>query len=215
VLATAQPVERELRDVGGKTFFLRIFPYRAKGTVHGVVVTLIDVSGLKAAEDALFHERHLLNSLLFSVPDAIYFKDARGKFIRANKPMAARLGLGDPDDVTGRTARDLPDEEAALALHRQDEAILRTGEPQHYRLEARRDGDGEGGNQWDLVTRLPLRDANGRIVGTTGIFRDVTEQTRAEEKIREAVRRRDQFLAMGPTAGPTSSWRSSNVSRSR
>jgi two-component system, chemotaxis family, CheB/CheR fusion protein len=41
-----------------------------------------------------------------------------------------------------------------------------------------------------------LRDANGRIVGTTGIFRDVTEQTRAEEKIREAVRRRDQFLAM-------------------
>ncbi|HET6281415.1 MAG TPA: chemotaxis protein CheB [Polyangia bacterium] len=194
VLATAQPVERELRDVGGKTFFLRIFPYRAKGTVDGVVLTLIDVSGLKAAEDALFHERHLLNSLLFSVPDAIYFKDARGKFIRANKPMAARLGLRDPDDVAGKTARDLPDEDAAQALHKQDESILRTGEAQHYRLEARRDG--EGGNQWDLVTRLPLRDANGRIVGTTGIFRDVTEQTRAEEKIREAVRRRDQFLAM-------------------
>jgi two-component system CheB/CheR fusion protein len=195
VLATAQPIERELRDVGGRTFFLRIFPYRAKGTVDGVVLTLIDVSGLKAAEDALFHERHLLNSLLFSVPDAIYFKDARGKFIRANKPMAERLGLRDPDDVTGMSAGDLPDEATARALHKQDESVLRTGEAQHYRLEERRLGEG-GGSRWDLVTRLPLRDPSGRIVGTTGIFRDVTEQTRAEEKIREAVRRRDQFLAM-------------------
>ena len=67
-----------------------------RAAIDGVVLTLIDVSGLKAAEDALFHERYLLNSLLFSVPDAIYFKDARGRFIRANRAMAARLGLADP-----------------------------------------------------------------------------------------------------------------------
>ncbi|HEX2661176.1 MAG TPA: chemotaxis protein CheB, partial [Polyangia bacterium] len=42
VLATSRPVERELRDGRGKTFFLRIFPYRAKATVDGVVLTLID-----------------------------------------------------------------------------------------------------------------------------------------------------------------------------
>ena len=46
---------------------------------------------MKAAEDALFHERYLLNSLLANVPDAIYFRDARGRFIRANHAMAARL----------------------------------------------------------------------------------------------------------------------------
>jgi two-component system CheB/CheR fusion protein len=195
VLATSEPVERELRDVHGKTFFLRIFPYRAKGTVQGVVLTLIDVSGLKAAEDALFHERHLLNSLMANIPDAIYFKDARGRFIRANEPMAARLGLKSPDDVTGKTAADLPDEALALALHRHDEQVLRTGEAQHYSLEERQRGDGAG-SHWDMVTRLPLRDPTGRIVGTTVILRDVTEQKRAEEKIREAVRRRDQFLAM-------------------
>jgi two-component system, chemotaxis family, CheB/CheR fusion protein len=92
VLATGERVERELRDRHNRAYFLRILPYRARGAVDGVVFTLIDVSGLKAAEDALFHERYLLNSLLFSIPDAIYFKDARGRFIRTNKPMAERLG---------------------------------------------------------------------------------------------------------------------------
>jgi two-component system CheB/CheR fusion protein len=194
VVSTGQPIERALRDVGGKSFFLRILPYRAKGTVAGVVLTLIDVTGLKAAEDALFHERYLLNSLLFSVPDAIYFKDARGRFIRANKAMAARLGLDDPKDAVGKTALEFRDQETVLALHQQDEAVVRSGEAQLYKLEKRVLDDGSDG--WDLVTRLPLRDASSLIVGVIVIFRDVTEQKRSEEKIQEAVRRRDQFLAM-------------------
>jgi two-component system, chemotaxis family, CheB/CheR fusion protein len=194
VLESGQPVERDLLDPKGKSFFLRILPYRVKGAADGVVLTLIDVSGLKAAEDALFHERYLLNSLLRSVPDAIYFKDARGRFIRANHAMADRLGLKDPADAVGKTAFDLPDRDTALALHREDEAVLRSGETQHYRLESRVGAEGAEG--WDLVTRLPLLDGRDRIVGIIVIFRDVTEQKRAEAKIQEAVRRRDQFLAM-------------------
>jgi len=194
VLATGERVERELRDRHSRSFFLRILPYRAKGAVDGVVITLIDVSGLKAAEDALFHERYLLNSLLFSVPDAIYFKDARGRFIRANQPMAKRLGLADPREAVGKTGFELPRHEAALAVHRQDEEVLRTGVAQHYELEKREIHD--GAVEWDLVSRLPLTDSSSHIVGVIGIFRSVTEQKRAEEKIIDAVRRRDEFLAM-------------------
>jgi two-component system CheB/CheR fusion protein len=193
VLTTAAPIERELRDPRGKTYFLRIFPYRAQGAVDGVVLTLIDVSSLRATENALFHERYLLESLLANVPDAIYFKDRQGRFIRANKPMAARLGLEAPAEVTGRTAVELPAREVALELNKQDEHVLRTGETQDYGLEERTVG---GERRWDLVTRFALRDATEQIVGTTVIFRDVTQQKRAEEDIREAVRRRDQFLAM-------------------
>jgi two-component system, chemotaxis family, CheB/CheR fusion protein len=155
---------------------------------------LIDVSGLKAAEDALFHERYLLNSLLYSVPDAIYFKDARGRFIRANQPMAERLGLADPREAVGKTGFELPRHEAALAVHRQDEEVLRSGVAQHYELEKRELPD--GAVEWDLVTRLPLSDSSSHIVGVIGIFRSVTEQKRAEEKTNDAVRRRDEFLAM-------------------
>ncbi|HVX97848.1 MAG TPA: ATP-binding protein, partial [Polyangia bacterium] len=83
--------------------------------------------------------------------------------------------------------------ELGRALDRHDEMVLRTGEAEHHQLEPRI-VDGE--RRWDSVTRLPLRDAEGRIVGATTIFRDVTDQKTAEESIREAVRRRDQFLAM-------------------
>ena len=194
VLARGEVVERELPDVDGTGYFLRILPYRAKGAVEGVVLTLIDVSGLRAAEDALFHERYLLNSLLTSVPDAIYFKDARGRFIRANAAAAARLGLAAAEDAVGKTAADVPEHDAGVAMHRYDEVVLRTGEVQHNRLERRVDRDGD--EQWDLVTRLPLHDRGRRVVGVIAIFRDVTEQKRSDEKIQEAVRRRDQFLAM-------------------
>src|SRR6185295_12442229 len=71
VLSTGERIERELRDVAGKALFLRILPYRTKGRVDGVVLTLIDMTGLRAAEDALFHERYLLNSLLRGRQDRV------------------------------------------------------------------------------------------------------------------------------------------------
>ena len=195
VLATGESVERDLGDLQGKSYYLRILPYRAKGAVAGVVLTLIDVSGLKSAEDALFHERYLLNSLLRTVPDAIYFKDAAGRFIRVNHAMAARLGLRRPSEATGKTVFDLTGHDVALALHREDEVVLRTGRAQLDRLESRLGREAEP-DAWDRVTRLPLQARDGHVVGIIGIFRDVTEQKRNEAKIQEAVRRRDQFLAM-------------------
>jgi two-component system CheB/CheR fusion protein len=194
VLETGRPIEKELRHGAQDAFFTRILPYRAKGTIDGVVLTLIDVTGLKSAEDALFHERYLLNSLLSSVPDAIYFKDARGRFIRANHALAARLGLQDPREAVGKTGFELPGYEHALSAHQQDDLVLRSGVAQHYQLERREGGDGQ--DAWDLVTRLPLSDADGGVVGIIGIFRDVTEQKNNQQKIHEAVVRRDQFLAM-------------------
>lgn len=194
VLNSGTPVEKELKHGTEHAYFTRILPYRAKGTIDGVVLTLIDVTGLKSAEDALFHERYLLNSLLSSVPDAIYFKDARGRFIRANHSLAARLGLDDPQQAVGKTGFELPGFEHALSVHQQDDVVLRSGVAEPYKLERREGPDGRGA--WDLVSRLPLSDADGNVVGIIGIFRDVTEQKRNQEKIHEAVARRDQFLAM-------------------
>ncbi|MBV9946594.1 MAG: PAS domain-containing protein, partial [Myxococcales bacterium] len=198
VLSSGQPVEREHRDQEGRAFFLRLLPYRAQGTIDGVVLTLIDVSGLKAAEDALFHERYLLNSLLATVPDAIYFKDIAGRFIRLNGPMAARLGLSSPEEGEGKTAFELPNREPAMALHAQDFGALREGRVEHYVLQKRVDGGAgdDGGAQWDIATRLPLVDRSGKTVGIIGLLRDVTELKNAEQKVTEAVRRRDEFLAM-------------------
>ena len=171
VVAGEVRVEREVRDRDGRAFFLRILPYRAKGEVKGVVITLIDVSGLKAAEDALFHERHILNSLLETIPDAIYFKDATGRFIRTNPALASRLGLSHPRDAVGKAPQELPNPDKAFSVV-QDDVVLQTGQAQPCRLER---CEKDGGDYWDLATRLPLVDAGEKTVGVIGIFRDVSE----------------------------------------
>lgn len=193
VLRTHRPVEREMRDRGSNWFFLRILPYRARGAVDGVVLTLIDINGLKAAEDAVFRERFLLNSLMDSVPDLIYFKDAEGRFVRVNKAMAAHLGIADPSEAAGKRAGDFRSEMAARAFDELDQAAL-AGEAQLYRQERHDEGDGRA--SWFMSTRQPLRDREGQVVGVLSVARDVTDQKRAEDEIRMAVKRRDEFLAI-------------------
>lgn len=194
VLESGKRIERELRAGSDRTLFLRILPYRAQGSVAGVVLTLIDTSGLKATEDALFHERYLLDSLLGSVPDAIYFRDGRGRFIRANQAMAERSGEHDPKRLVGRTAFELFDPETARGLHERDQRVFESGKPELYTLERHVSPDGD--DVWDIATRTPLRDRASEIVGVIGVLRDVTEQKRAQQEIELAVRRRDEFLAM-------------------
>src|SRR5262249_53081993 len=55
------------------------------------------------AEEAVAQERYLLNVLMDTVPDLIYFKDADGRFLRVNRTLAARFGLGDPAEAVGKT----------------------------------------------------------------------------------------------------------------
>ncbi|MBL8740009.1 MAG: PAS domain-containing protein, partial [Myxococcales bacterium] len=193
VVRTGAVVEREARDPAGNWFFLRLLPYRAAGMSRGAVLTLVDMNGLKAAEDELFRERYLLESLMDGVPDLIYFKDARGRFVRVNQAMALRLGIDDPQAATGKRATDFVTDAVAKGVDGQDDAALR-GEGQPYRLE--RQTSPEGHTQWFMTTRQPLRDREGQVVGMYAILRDVTEQKHAEDEIRSAVTRRDQFLAM-------------------
>ena len=193
VLETQKPIEREVCDGDKHWYFQRLLPYRMRGAVHGVVLTLIDIGPLKAAENAVFRERYLLDSLMDSVPDAIYFKDATGRFVRINRAMAAQLGLPSPVAAAGQHAHDLLPAARARLIDGADERVL-LGEAQPYRQEQVQLEDGHAA--WYVTTRQPLRDQGGAIVGMFSVSRDITEQKRIEDEIRLAVRRRDEFLAM-------------------
>lgn len=193
VLSSGREVESEVQDRSGAWFFLRILPYRIRGSVDGVVLTLIDIKGLKAAEDAVFRERYLLDSLMDSVPDSIYFKDALGRFVRINRAMAERLNLSRSQDAMGKTSQELRAELNPDPFEAFDLLALR-GEAQPYRKETYWDKLGD--EACFVTTRQPLRNREGQIVGMLGVARDVSEQKRAEDEIRKAVKRRDDFLAM-------------------
>jgi diguanylate cyclase (GGDEF)-like protein/PAS domain S-box-containing protein len=128
-------------------------------------------------QDALF----LLETLMDNVPDAIYFKDRESRFTRINRYQATRLGLASPALAVGRTDFDyFTDEHAAQAL-RDEQEILRTGEPLVNVEEKETLPNGEF--RWVSTTKLPLRDRQGSIVGTFGISRDITERKKAGEQL--------------------------------
>ncbi|SDE44881.1 two-component system, chemotaxis family, CheB/CheR fusion protein [Dyadobacter soli] len=54
VLDKLQTVEREVKSTDGRVFMMRILPYRtAEDRINGVVLTFVDITGPKAAEEAL------------------------------------------------------------------------------------------------------------------------------------------------------------------
>ena len=138
----------------------------------------------QAAEQAFTHERFLLDTLLATLPDNIYFKDRTSRFLRIGHAMAARFGLADPAEAIGKTDFDFFTDTHAVQA-RQDEVQLMESGDSVLRLEEQETWP-DGRVTWVETTKLPLRNAQGEVVGTFGISRDITERKRAEIALVEA-----------------------------
>jgi PAS domain S-box-containing protein len=157
----------------------------------------------RAAED-WGRQRNLLGALLDALPDQVYVKDTTGKFVTANVATAAFRGRKTPKELIGRTDGWFFPRELAEQFQEQEEEVLRSGQPsleQELLLELP-GGPRRPGSRWLAVTRAPLRDLGGAVIGVVGISRDVTERKRAEEALRQAKeaaeaasRAKDEFLA--------------------
>ena len=135
------------------------------------------VAEISQLEDAVF----LLETLMDNVPDGIYFKDLHSRFTRVNRYQAARFDIASPALAVGRTDFDFfTDEHAAQAL-RDEQEILRTGQPLVNVEEKETLPNGDF--RWVSTTKLPLRDRQGNIVGTFGISRDITDRKKAEAQL--------------------------------
>jgi len=144
-------------------------------------------------------ERLLLQSLLDTMPDHIYFKDRSSRVVRANTAQATYFGFRDPAEEIGKTDFDFYPHELAQVLYSAEQAIMDTRQPLVGALE---DHTALGDSRrWVLSTKVPIvRD--GQVVGLVGISRDVTEMKRAEEVLahqaaaaEDLARLRSNFVA--------------------
>ncbi len=138
-------------------------------------------------------ERVCLRNLLASSDEAVYFKDLANRFVLVSRGVVqhhaerlARLGRAEeaarlgPESFIGKTDMDLVDEPVALCWMAEEQRMIETGEGITDVLE-RDTTDNSGG--WFRTSKGPLRDDDGRIIGTFGVSRDVTGQVRAEQAV--------------------------------
>ncbi len=130
----------------------------------------------------LAQERKLLDDLMNSMPDAIYFKDTDLKFQRVNQSTRALVGALGTADMVGRKLSEIwPGNPAVLEAEERELQLLRDNE-------STRDSVSSfliaGERRWFSTTKAPIVDHSGHPVGLVGIARDVSSRVRMEEALR-------------------------------
>lgn len=127
-------------------------------------------------------ERDLLRAALMQGPDYIYFKDRHSRIVAANRRVAEVNGFSDPAMLIGLSDRDLTSPERAEKLLAQEAQIMQSGEPQ---TDIEETLSVKGEDRIFSTTKVPLRNFDGVVIGIAGVTRDITDQHRLTEDVRE------------------------------
>ncbi len=181
LLVARDGTERPIDDSGA--------PIRDEaGGVAGVVLVFRDIAERKAAEEA----RARLAAIVESSDDAVVSKDLDGTILSWNAGAERIFGYT-PDEAIGKPITLIIPPER-LAEEHEILGRLRRGERVEHFETVR---VAKGGRRIDTsLTVSPVRDAEGRVVGASKVARDITDRRRAEEALKEADRRKDEFIAL-------------------
>ena len=123
-------------------------------------------------------EKYLLDALLSTIPDFIYFKDEQCRFIRVSESMAPLFKVNSAADLIGKSDFDFHSAEHANSAYAEEMEIVRTGKKIVNQIDHEVWDDGR--EQWVSSTKMPLVGADGRIVGSFGISKVITDFKRME-----------------------------------
>jgi PAS domain S-box-containing protein len=137
----------------------------------------------KRAEQLMRDSEALYHSLVDTLPINILRKDLFGRVSYGNRGYCERMGKP-LSELLGKTDYQLFPKELADKYCRDDEKVVRSGE-MFEDIEEHRSGDGR--RLYVHVLKAPVRDAQGRVVGTQIIFWDVTARRLAEEALEKAA----------------------------
>lgn len=146
----------------------------------------------KRAERALQESEQRFVRFMQQFPGLAWIKDLDGRYLFVNDaaeqafrtPRAELYGKTDPEIFSPETAKSFQENDQSAVTHDSGVQVIET-------LES------HGGDlRYSLVSKFPIVGANGRPQWVGGMAIDITDRLRAEEALRDADRRKDEFLAM-------------------
>ncbi len=175
---------------------LTVSPIRNEdGLIIGASKIARDISERRQAEEVLQQEKERLHATLNGIGDAVIVTDAESRCTLMN-PVAQGL-TGWKDEATGRPLEDVfriineqTRQPVSSPVSRALSQGLVVGLANHTVLIAK-----DGTERPIDDSAAPIRDSHGHVFGCVLVFRDVTERRRMEQSLKDADRRKDEFLA--------------------
>ncbi len=154
----------------------------ADGQIIGLQGIFWDITKERQMEENLRHSEALYHSLVEVMPQCIFRKDLEGRYTFVN-PQFCKLLDKPADQILGRTIYDFLPRELAEQREQDDLSVIAEGKPLEHIEESKFRGTEQ---QYLHMLKLPIFDANGKVVGLQGIFWDITAAKLAEQQIRNA-----------------------------
>jgi PAS domain S-box-containing protein len=166
---------------------LSISPVRDRdGRIIGVAKLARDITEQKRLARELEAQREWFRVTLASIGDAVIASDPDGRVTYMNEPAQQMTGWP-PNDAIGQPLADvfhIINEKTRKPVDHPADVVLRTGHivglANHTVLI-----DRHGVERPIADSASPIRGADGRIIGVVLVFRDVSEERRAEEAVAE------------------------------
>ncbi|HUI07519.1 MAG TPA: PAS domain S-box protein [Verrucomicrobiae bacterium] len=156
----------------------------AQPHVDGIILNYHDITPRKQTEEVLRESEEKYRTLAESAPDAIYIINREDRVQYANTHAASMIGKT-PQELVGRRRADLFPPETSQHQRREIEAVFESGKPRHVQNRT----SVPGGELWLDTQLAPLRGTGDAVRAVMGISRDVTDQKRAEEALRQSEER--------------------------
>ena len=144
----------------------------------------------RSALGAIMADPFFAETLFDALPDVVFFvKDSQGRYVVVNQTLVQRCGLRQKSALLGRTPAEVYAHPYGQSYLAQDMAVLAGGGDIEDQLELHLYPNRDPG--WCLTRKTALRDAHGRIVGLSGVSRDLAmadKKNPAYSKVAAAVR---------------------------
>jgi PAS domain S-box-containing protein len=149
------------------------------GEMIGVLGIYDDITERKQLADALQQREQYQRALLDNFPFMVWLKDEESRFLAVNQVFATVAGSS-PEALIGQSDLDLWSLDLAESYRADDRAVLQSGQPKNVEEAIEIDGR----RVWFETYKSPVRIA-GKLVGTVGFGRDISERKTLEEELRQ------------------------------